>query len=135
MTKDIERSKQSGIGPSIDWSILDTLAALGKPGAPDLRIRLLEAFLSTSPPLMKELKRAVAEPNTLSIAKAAHSLKSSSMNLGATALGSLCSELEKLGRGNALHGATDLLAQADDELKLVVDAFEGLLEKLGRQSP
>ncbi len=130
MTYANEDSPEVPKRPCIDWSMLDGMAALGKPGAPDLRIRLLETFLSASPPLMKELRAAVAGSDATAIAKAAHSLKSSSLNMGAKALGSLCAQLERLGREKDLREAADILTRADNEFMLVVDDFDCLLKKL-----
>jgi two-component system sensor histidine kinase/response regulator len=135
MTKDPGISKQSETFPSIDWSMLDSLAALGRPGTPDLRIRILEAFLSSAPPLMKDLSVAVIGSDSGAIAKAAHSLKSSSMNMGATLLGERCAQLERLGREECLDQAAGLLAEAEDEFRLVREVFAGLLEKLGKEGP
>lgn len=133
MTKELGIPKQAIAGPSIDWSMLDSLAALGRPGAPDLRIRLLDAFLSSAPSLMKNLRIAVAGSDTAAIAKAAHSLKSSSMNMGATSLGNLCSQLERHGREACLDQAAGLLAEAEDEFRLVREAFTALLENLTKE--
>jgi len=133
MTKEPGISKQTIAGPFIDWSMLDSLAALGRPGAPDLRIRLLDAFLSSAPSLMKNLGIAVAVADTEAIAKAAHSLKSISMNMGATSLGNLCSQLERHGREACLDQAAGLLAEAEDEFKLVRKVFADLLEELSKE--
>lgn len=130
MRKDLELSEQSGVGPSIDWNVLESLAALAKPDAPDLRIRLLEAFLTASPALMGELRSAVAGADAPGIVKAAHPLKSSSMTMGAMSFGSMCAKLEKLGRKGAPGEAAELLARADEEFGRVVDAFERLLRDL-----
>lgn len=98
-----------------------------------MRIRLLDAFLSSAPQLMKDLRVAVAGSDTAAIAKAAHSLKSSSMNMGATSLGNLCSHLERHGREACLDRATGLLAEAEDEFRLVQEVFADLLEKLSKK--
>lgn len=133
MTKEPGIPKQTIAGPSIDWSMLDSLAALGRPGAPDMRIRLLDVFLSSAPSLMKNLRIAVAGSDTAAIAKAAHSLKSSSMNMGATLLGDRCALLERRGREACLDQADGLLAEAEDEFILVRKVFADLLEELSKE--
>jgi HPt (histidine-containing phosphotransfer) domain-containing protein len=45
----------------------------------------------------------------MALMEAAHSLKSSSANLGATQLAALCKELEQRGRDNDLQGAAELV--------------------------
>jgi len=55
-------------------------------------------YLDHSPTLLSALQQAVAQGDTSTIQQAAHSLKSSSGNIGALTLADLCKDLEMMGR-------------------------------------
>jgi HPt (histidine-containing phosphotransfer) domain-containing protein len=61
--------------------------------------------------------------------KAAHSLKSSSMNVGASAFGTLCAELELSGKTGNLQQAVDLLAIAQTQYEAVAAVFRESLQR------
>ena len=74
----------------IDMGVIRTL----RDKRPDLLMRLVKTYLSYAPTALAELDVAVREHDFASIGRLAHSLKSSSANLGATALSSACRQLE-----------------------------------------
>ncbi|MRR06460.1 MAG: Hpt domain-containing protein [Deltaproteobacteria bacterium] len=108
---------------TIDGSILETLRAYRKEGDPDPCIRLINIFLSISPNLLKTMHAALQTEDSESLAKAAHSLKSSSLNMGATALGELCASLEIIGKCGTTAETGDLFARAELEYAAVAAAF------------
>ncbi len=114
---------------TIDWEVLETLQVLRKPGGPDPRARLITVFLTSSPALMDSLRTAHRESNPEALAQAAHSMKSGSMNLGATGLGNLCAELEKIGRSGTMEKTGDLLVMAEIEYAAVATAFERIVSE------
>lgn len=107
----------------IDWSILDALQAIRKPGGPDLRRHIMNVFLDSSPALMDGISAAFSVCDGESLAKAAHSLKSSSMNVGAVRVCAVCKELERIGKAGELGDHTDLLARIQAEYDAVETAF------------
>ena len=116
---------------AIDWSVLDALAVLQKPGAPDLRIRLMTVFLRTSLPLMEAIRGAVIASDRQLLTTSAHTLKSTCLSLGAMKLGAICAELEQIGRDDALQNAGDLPMQADEQYAAVTAAFREALLRSG----
>jgi HPt (histidine-containing phosphotransfer) domain-containing protein len=114
---------------TIDWSILETLRAYRKAGDPDPRIRLINIFLGISPNLLKTMHSALQTADSESLAKAAHSLKSSSLNMGAMALGELCASLEKIGKSGTTAETGDLFARAELEYAAVEAAFTTLVSE------
>ncbi len=118
-------------GVVIDWSQLDALLALRKPGGPDPRVRLMTLYLTSSPELMDGIRAAVAASDGPSLAKAAHSLKSSSLNLGAMGLGASCAELEQIGKANALQDAHAVLEKAERDFVAVCAAFSEAMRESG----
>jgi HPt (histidine-containing phosphotransfer) domain-containing protein len=68
-----------------------------------------------------------------SLREAAHSLKTSSANLGATELSSLCKQLEDLGGGAKAEAAAELLGRLDDTYQAVISALAREMEKTGHE--
>lgn len=115
-------------GTAVDWSVLDALKALQRPGKPDLRAQLMTVYLNSSPPLMDGIRTAVGNGDAQALADAAHALKSSSMSVGAIRFGQRCAELEKLGKTSDMERASHLVSQADALFSAVCDAFRQALE-------
>lgn len=99
----------------MDWSVLDSLKVLQKPGRPDVRTMLITTFLSALPPLMESTRAAVITSDGVALRNTAHSMKSSSTAIGAVAFGKTCAELEFLGKSNTLDEAPALLLRAEYE--------------------
>jgi len=115
----------------IDWRVLEELALLQKPGAPDLRVRLMTIFLKTSLPLMDGIKAAIITSDRQLLTTSAHTLKSTCLSLGVMRLGAICAELEQLGRDNALQDAGDLPVLAEEQYAAVTAAFKEALQQSG----
>jgi len=113
----------------IDWSILDAMKVLQKPDKPDVRRKLMSVYISSAPPLMDAIKAAVGNGDALALKDAAHSMKSSSLSIGALKFGKTCGELEQLGRDNSLADASALLVRAESEFIAAYSAFLDALEQ------
>jgi CheY-like chemotaxis protein/HPt (histidine-containing phosphotransfer) domain-containing protein/anti-sigma regulatory factor (Ser/Thr protein kinase) len=83
----------------------------------------IELFAATAPGGIVEMKRAHAESRADDLARAAHSLKGSSSNFGASALVNLCAQIEDAVRSGNLEGMGDLIAAAEKELDRVIEAL------------
>jgi HPt (histidine-containing phosphotransfer) domain-containing protein len=70
---------------------------------PDIVGQLLDLFLQSTPPLLAELRTAIDGGDGEELRRAAHKLKGSCQNIGATFMVTLCRALES-GDGDA--GAT-----------------------------
>jgi PAS domain S-box-containing protein len=81
-------------GPVLDAAALAAIRALQRPGQPPLLARIIGAFHEQSPRLLSELRRAAEVHDFDAAARAAHSLRSASANLGASRLAMLCKQLE-----------------------------------------
>lgn len=98
-----------------DWSMInDFQEMLGEDG-PEMILELITIFLEEVPTQLAALQAGVARQDARSIRQAAHSLKSSSANLGAVGLSALCQELETMGRQGILTGTVEKVAQAQSE--------------------
>ena len=127
----VNRCGDSAQPGAIDWSVLDALAVLQKPGAPDLRVRLMTIFLKTSVPLMDGIKAAIIASDRQLLTTSAHTLKSTCLSVGAMKLGAICAELEQIGRNNALQDAGDLPVRVEEHYTAVIAAFREALQQSG----
>lgn len=96
--------------PVFDRTVLDQIAAM-QAGGVDLPVRALTLFEEHSRKAMKNLAEALKSGDHEAIAKAAHALKSMSVNVGAKALGSSCGEIEAQARSGATLKAISALCK------------------------
>jgi CheY-like chemotaxis protein/HPt (histidine-containing phosphotransfer) domain-containing protein len=111
----------------LDPSALQGLRALQRPGRPDVLGRIIDMFNSDAPRLLGEMKVAAAANNTEAVRLAAHTLKSTCINVGAVALSATCREIEQYARANDVDGAITRIGAIQDELDRVLAAL--VLEK------
>jgi len=84
--------------PAVDPSVLAALfGALGA-RAPIAEARIIDTYLAELPRLVAQLQGAVGRGDRDSLHRAAHTLKSSSANMGALRLSQLCADLEARSR-------------------------------------
>ena len=86
-----------------------TFAELEASAGADFVKELVDTFLEEAPPMLDELRTALAAGDTETFRRAAHSLKSNSQTFGALTLGAMARELE-LG-GLAANPPLEPLAQ------------------------
>ena len=110
-------------GP-LDAKALSRIRAMQREGAPSVLLRVIDIFLGAAPKLLAQMRAAVAGNDPLQLCRAAHSLKSSSANLGATSLSALCRELESMGQTGEMHGAALKVDLVELELESARQALE-----------
>lgn len=111
----------------IDPGILESLRRLQTHEMPDLFSNLVKIYLSSTPALLLALKEAIREKNMDALHFAAHSLKSSSSNIGALRLSSLAQELESLDAENGAGSVAEILDQVKIEFEKVKEALKTYL--------
>jgi signal transduction histidine kinase/DNA-binding response OmpR family regulator/HPt (histidine-containing phosphotransfer) domain-containing protein len=114
---------------AINRHALDNIRALSASGGDALVQRVIHAYVDDTPQHFKALREAIATLDTEHIRKAAHSLKSSSANVGAEALAQLCKTMETLGRSASTEGAAGILTDMEQEFQAVRHSLSALLEK------
>jgi HPt (histidine-containing phosphotransfer) domain-containing protein len=80
--------------PAIDWSRLNELQRMEAEGMPGLAVRLVRTYLENSRRLLVELQAAMDAGNAEGVRRAAHSVKSTSANVGANILSQIGRTLE-----------------------------------------
>ena len=108
----------------IDEKALDAIRALQRPGRPDILQKVVGLYLGNSPNLLVSLKAAIENNEPEGVRAAAHSLKSSSANLGAASLAALCKVLEDMGRTGAIESAMEKLTEVEENFVLVAQELE-----------
>ena len=102
--------------PILDSAVLENFRELQEPGAPDIIAQLIDLFLGELPQKLAAVHQAIEFRDAARLAKAAHTLKGSSANVGAPRAARVCLELERLGKVGTLTGAADLGARLEEEL-------------------
>jgi CheY-like chemotaxis protein len=108
----------------IDHRALASIAALQRPGAPPILPKVISSYFQSSSELMAKLRQAVEKGDAEATRQAAHSLKSSSANLGAKQLASLSKELEDAGRSRSMQNTGPLWERIKTEHGRVVAALQ-----------
>ena len=103
------------VSPFIEAGYLENIRTLQRPGSPDLLKEIIDAYCGCSDSLMDSLRQAVDTGDNQAVLQAAHSLKSSSANLGALTLAEQCKNMEALGRNNSRAGIAELLMKIEAE--------------------
>jgi two-component system sensor histidine kinase/response regulator len=111
-------------GQPLDGKILSEIRSLQREGAPDLLDKVIRAYVSEAPNLLERLINAVEQGDALETYKAAHTLKSSSANIGALSLAELFKKLEALARDQSLDQAKSILAHISLEYERVRNALQ-----------
>jgi PAS domain S-box-containing protein len=114
----------------LDRRVLDQLGALRLNGKPDLLARTINLYLVESPKLIQKLKQAAAANDAPEIVRTAHSLKSSSANVGATALSRYCGDIEASARRADTDEAHRIFARIEEEHGRVQFALSAEFEML-----
>jgi CheY-like chemotaxis protein len=104
--------------PSVDATALDTLVELERGGSPGLLERVVDAFVPSSLQLTARIRESIAAGDPERMAKAAHTLKSSSAQVGGAKLAAISKEIESLGRAGSVEGANELF----DALSLALES-------------
>ncbi|NJN67022.1 MAG: hypothetical protein HC884_10075 [Chloroflexaceae bacterium] len=118
-----------GKGTPIDYEVLDLLQMTLGDDEPEILCELIETYLEDTPRLLAELRQSIAQNSADRLTRTAHSLKSSSAQLGALNLSTICQDLETRGRGGSLEGAAERIAQIEEEYQRVEQA----LSKVARE--
>lgn len=101
---------------SLNADVIENLRALG---GIELLVELHTVFMSSSTALIAEMHAAIAANDPETLQEKAHSLKSSSGNMGALQLSEICLQLEKMGQAKKLDQAKALSQTLDYEFKQV----------------
>jgi DNA-binding NarL/FixJ family response regulator len=113
--------RSAGGSATLDLAVIDTFR---EAGAPDFTRRLIEQFLDEARGRVRTLQEAAGRADTQALSATAHSLKGSSMVMGATRLAALCAQVEdQIAATPKCEVSPRLIAEIDQELICVQDAL------------
>jgi len=118
-----DAANQEHFAMAVDPSVLDQLSALQQTGTSDLVQRVIEAYFSSSAELATQLAASIDAADVDGVRSSAHALKSSSANVGATALAEMCKELENAARQGDLDSAPERGQRILQEHEKVIEAL------------
>ena len=104
-------------------SALAQIRALQQPGGPNLLDKVIALYVDSSQSLLEKVRAGLAIGDCRALSEAAHALKSSSANVGATSLAEIARQLEASGREADLRRAHLLADQLFHEHRRVVEAL------------
>ena len=123
-TSDAAQDPTSPINPAV----LDGIRALDDNGSQGLFGKVLSLYLFDSPKLVEGILSAVEKGDGESLRRAAHTLKSSSANVGANDLPELCRKIEEMARAGEIPASGDpLLGRLEEEYRSVREALSTIL--------
>jgi HPt (histidine-containing phosphotransfer) domain-containing protein len=113
--------------PVLDPQAIENLRALN-PGDNDEFLREIAGiFLEDTPRRVGELEQSAIVGDTSKFTRAAHSIKGSSANIGATALRAVAEKLEQQSRTQSLADLAPLVAELKQELSRTEAALRALV--------
>ena len=109
-------------GGPIDWATYDALLKMTGDDR-EFVDDLIDTYLSDAVDQLAALDAAIGAADAAALTRPAHSLKSSSVNVGALDLGRVGRELEEQGRAGRLEGAAECVADARRQFEAVREAL------------
>ncbi len=109
--------------PVLDPVALQALRSLGGDDDPSLFVEVIELYLDDARAHVANMRTALTAGDLRLLERSAHTLKSSSANVGALNFSKLCLELEQAARAERLQSAPTLVARAESEFQAVCDAL------------
>ena len=92
----------------------------------DFLVELVDLYLEDTPKRLIELRRALDIGDTPTLTREAHTIKSSSANLGAMKMSEFAKELETACRKGEMRQIAEQVARTEAEFELVKNALAAL---------
>ncbi len=115
--------ESSAMDYPLDYKALDKIARLQRPGGENILEQVITIFLTNSAEQLNLLEQAIEDKDKKQIKSIAHSIKSSSANLGAHKLSALCKSLETKSADLSPDEITRLSSHIFDEFQLASAAL------------
>ncbi|MBC8119460.1 MAG: response regulator, partial [Burkholderiaceae bacterium] len=122
-----ETGPAEGDAQLLDMTIIERIREMEQRGAARLLERLINAYAATAGKLMADAGRAITQGDATALRNATHTLKSSSANLGATALSRRFAALETHAREQRMPLAQQEWPAACSEYEQALQALQALM--------
>jgi signal transduction histidine kinase/DNA-binding response OmpR family regulator/HPt (histidine-containing phosphotransfer) domain-containing protein len=107
----------------LDMEVLAALRAMQRPGRADLLARVIDLFGRDAPRFAADMRSAIAAGDAEALRHAAHTLKSTSANVGATTLAERCRAVEQLARAGEATSVAAQMAGFECDIDAVIAAL------------
>ena len=87
----------------IDPAAIESLRAISPDDSGEFLHELIDIYLTDTPLRIIEIESSLAVKNSVELSRAAHSIKGSSSNFGATELAAIACEIEHKGKASAFE--------------------------------
>ena len=111
----------------LNLQTIESIRKMAGDNAPELLSSLVEQFLSDAAGSLQAIAGALTDRTPEALYKIAHSLRSSSANLGAERLSNLCKYLEEQGRANIVPDCERYSSMLEEEFKIARSALLNLI--------
>ena len=108
----------------LDKKALDAIREMESDSLPNLVVQVVDLYLKDAPILMNSIVKSLEAGDAEQTFRVAHMLKSSSANIGAVSLATLCRELETGARTGKLSDFSNTVTKIEQQLAKVVQALE-----------
>ena len=103
----------------LDEKALDNIREIDADGSAGVLIEVIGMYLADADRHVARLRAALEQRDVGELDRVAHALKSASQNVGASALGELCQQLERQGKAGQFVGAPELVQAIERQFELV----------------
>lgn len=110
----------------LDHAALQTIRSIG--GSNELLRQVVALFIESTPPLLQNIDTGLHSGELARLQIAAHTLKSSAANLGATVLSDMARRLEAAAREGSLPADLPSSAAVQDEFEAACRALKAVLD-------
>ncbi|HEY9833759.1 MAG TPA: PAS domain S-box protein, partial [Stenomitos sp.] len=101
--------------PVLDSRVLNSLRQMAGGKASTILRQIIDHYREDAPQQLQDIRNAVVAGDAQALRQSAHTLRSSSANLGAMNLSHLCKELEMIGRAGTTTDASEWIVQVEAE--------------------
>jgi|GEM_PF-1633093 len=110
--------------PVLDPRVLNSLREFAGAKAQKVISQIIKQYLEDAPERLHAITTAATAQDTEALRKAAHSLRSSSANLGAITVAQLCKTVENIARSGTTEGTSEAIKQLQTEYARVEVALQ-----------
>jgi CheY-like chemotaxis protein len=127
--------RESAAGAMLDENVVATLREFQRPGEGDFLAHLIDIFLADLRQRIGEMRAALPNRNSGTMANAAHTLKGAAGQIGATQVREICHEIEIAAKTGAFESMGAMLDNLERQAGLLGDAFKPVDAPQERDAP
>jgi two-component system, sensor histidine kinase and response regulator len=115
----------------LDLNVLEKISKLDN-GSNEFLKKIVDLYLRETPFLISQMHQGIQEKNSEKISQAAHSLKSTSANMGAVIISNICQDLESKSQLKMIDEVAPLIDRIENEYVMVVKVLKCFVDNLDK---